>query len=194
MYLTVDYRSYGRDLYALASGKTRRRLYSKAVSLGKITDTSMLRRPTLELSVVCSHVLAGCYRILPPSSLDLQHLSSQLDGLSTPRWLMVPAFHTWARLYLCLAHDEVLLVCHLTPAVGSMDFYLLVIALALGSPQAGRCICSPARVPVTRTPTSGTSVGTSLRLLSSWLSVGFPCSWPLQMVLPIPHLYDSRWR
>ena len=62
-----------------------------------------------------------------------------------------------------------------------MDFYLLVIALALGSPQAGRCICSPARVPVTRTPTSGTSVGTSLRLLSSWLSVGFPCSWPLQM-------------
>ena len=58
-------------------------------------------------------------------------LSSQLDGLSTPRWLMVPAFHTWARLYLCLAHDEVLLVCHLTPAVGSMDFYLLVIALAL---------------------------------------------------------------
>ena len=36
-----------------------------------------------------------------------------------------------SRLYLCLAHDEVLLVCHLTPAVGSMDFYLLVIALAL---------------------------------------------------------------
>ena len=39
-YLTVDYRSYGRDLYALASGKTRRILDSKAVSLGKITDTS----------------------------------------------------------------------------------------------------------------------------------------------------------
>ena len=38
--LTVDYRSYGRDLYALASGKTRRILDSKAVSLGKITDTS----------------------------------------------------------------------------------------------------------------------------------------------------------
>ena len=40
MNLTVDYRSYGRDLCVRRRAMYRRILDSKAVSLGKITDTS----------------------------------------------------------------------------------------------------------------------------------------------------------